>query len=176
MTRWLSGRPAVEVGFVVVALALVGVLAGVVWEWVWNPTIGVVVGHEWSAGSAAGLQQEFSATGWYVVVAAIAGLLAGIAVALVADRAPLLTLLGVVVGSALAAWLMLVVGSALGPPDPARAARTAHEGTRLPNDLTVSGWSPLFALPTGALVGLVVVFIGSRRDSSRIARDAETTR
>lgn len=178
MTGRVTGRPAVQLGLVVVGLALVGVLAGVVWEWIWNPVIGVVVDHQWSPGSAIGLQQEFSSTGWYVVVAVVAGLLAGLGVGLLADRVPLLTLVAVVVGSALAAWLMLVVGSALGPPDPAAAAHTADDGTRLPSDLSVSGKSPFLALPTGALLGMALVFIGlspraARPESSESAPEPE---
>jgi hypothetical protein len=153
-------RVVLQLGFVVTALAAVGALAGVVWQWLWTPTIGVVVDHRWSAGDALGLQHEFSGTGWYVVVALVAGLIAGVGVALLVDRVPLLTLAAVVVGSALAAWVMLLVGSALGPPDPDIAARTADDGTRLPMELGVTGWSPWIALPSGALMGLLLVFIG----------------
>lgn len=160
MSSTATGRLALQLGLVVAALAAVGALAGVVWQWLWTPTVGVVVDHRWTAGDALGLQHEFSGTGWYVVVGLVAGLVAGIAVALLVDRVPLLTLAAVVVGSALAAWMMLLVGSALGPPDPAIAARTADDGTRLPMELSVTGRSPWIALPSGALVGLLVVFIG----------------
>lgn len=160
MSSTATGRLALQLGLVVAALAAVGALAGVVWQWLWTPTVGVVVDHRWTAGDALGLQHEFSGTGWYVVVGLVAGLVAGIAVALLVDRVPLLTLAAVVVGSALAAWVMLLVGSALGPPDPAIAARTADDGTRLPMELSVTGRSPWIALPSGALVGLLVVFIG----------------
>jgi ABC-type nitrate/sulfonate/bicarbonate transport system permease component len=172
-------RVALPLLLAVLALAAVGALAGAVWNWLWTPTSGVVYDHRWTAGDALGLQHQFSSTGWYVVVAAVAGLVAGIAVSLVVDRVPLLTLVAVVVGSALAAWVMLVVGTALGPPDPATAAKTADDGTRLPEHLDVSGRSPFIAFPVGALLGLVLVFIGL---SSRVppqasvepARDPET--
>ncbi|GAA4758802.1 hypothetical protein GCM10023350_50880 [Nocardioides endophyticus] len=160
MTAEMDKQVVLQLGLVVAALAAVGALAGVVWQWLWTPTIGVVVDHHWSAGDAIGLQHEFSGTGWYVIVALVAGLVAGIAVALLADRVPLLTLAAVVVGSGLAAWLMLVVGTALGPPDPDVAARTADDGTRLPMQLSVTGYSPWGALPSGALLGLLFVFIG----------------
>ena len=160
MSSTATGRLAVQLGLVVAALAAVGALAGVVWQWIWTPTVGVVVDHRWTAGDALGLQHEFSGTGWYVAVALVAGLLAGVVAALLVDRAPLLTLAAVVVGSALAAWVMLLVGSALGPPDPDVVARTADDGTRLPMQLSVTGRSPWIALPSGALIGLLVVFIG----------------
>lgn len=156
-----SGRcTAVELGVVVVAFALAGVVAGFVWERLWTPATGVVVDHRWRPGDALALQQQFSGTGWYVVVGIVVGLLLGIVVSLLADRVPVLTLASVAVGSALAAWLMLRVGVALGPPDPQTIAATADDGTRLPAQLEVSGWSPFIAFPVGALLGLVIVLIG----------------
>ncbi len=154
-------RPvAAQLGLVVACLAAIGALAGVVWQWVWTPTVGVVIDHQWNAGDAIGLQHEFSGTGWYVLVGTVAGLVAGLAVAVLADRKPLLTLAAVVVGSALGAWLMVVVGTALGPPDPAIAARTAADGTRLPMELSVSGYAPWIAFPGGALLAMMLVFVG----------------
>lgn len=149
-----------QVLLVVVALAGLGALAGVLWEWVWTAPVGVVIDHRWVPAGENGLQAEFSGTGWYVVVATVAGLVGGVLVALVARRVPLLTLVAVVVGSVLGAWLMLQVGSALGPPDPTPLAHTAKDGTRLPDDLQVTPNSPWISLPAGALVGLALVFIG----------------
>jgi hypothetical protein len=156
----MNRRLAVQLGLAVVGLAAVGALAGAVWQWLWTPTVGVAMDHHWTAGDAIGLQHEFSGTGWYVVVGLVAGLVAGVAVALLVDRVPLLTLAAVVVGSALAAWLMLVVGTALGPADQDVVARTAADGTKIPMQLTVTGHSPWIALPSGALIGLLLVFIG----------------
>ena len=160
MTAPSTGRLVAQLGLVVAALAAVGALAGVVWQWVWTPTIGVVADHRWTAGDAIGLQHEFSGTGWYVVVGTLAGLIAGVVIALLVNRKPLLTLAAVVVGSVLGAWLMLVVGTSLGPPDQDDVARTADDGTPVPIALTVSGHSPFIALPAGALLGLCVVFVG----------------
>ena len=143
----MTRRLGPQLGLVVVALAVVGAVAGVVWEWVWTPTVGVVVDHHWTAGDVIGLQHEFSGTGWYVVVGTVAGLVAGMAIALLARRVPLLTLAAVLVGSALAAWLMVLVGTALGPPDPEVLARTAADGTKLPMQLSVSGYGPWFSSP-----------------------------
>ena len=157
-----SDRRSALVQFVigVALLAAAGAAAGVVWDWVWTPAIGVVADHAWVAEDETGLRGQFSSTGWYVVVASLAGLLAGAVVAVFLDRAPLLTLAAVVVGSILGTWLMLHVGAALGPPDPDRLAVTAEEGTHLPAQLEVSRRSPLISLPTGALVGLTLVFLG----------------
>lgn len=150
----------VQGALVVAVLAVTGALAGVVWQWLWTPPSGIVFDHQWVPLNAIELQQEFSATGWYVVVALVAGLLAGIGVALVLDAAPLVTLAAVVVGSAAGAGLMSLVGSALGPADPDGLAKTAKDGAHLPAALSVTGLSPYIALPVGALIGLLVVFIG----------------
>jgi hypothetical protein len=154
-------RPAlVQLGIVVLVLAGVGALAGVVWEWAWTAPVGVVVDHKWVAQDESNLRSQFSGTGWYVVVASVAGLLGGAVVALFVDRFPLVTLLGVVLGSVLGAWLMFRVGVALGPPDPTPLALTAKEGSHLPARLGVSRVSPLVALPAGALVAVALVFLG----------------
>jgi uncharacterized membrane protein YeaQ/YmgE (transglycosylase-associated protein family) len=150
----------VQVVIGIAVLAGAGALAGVVWEWLWTPSVGVVVDHRVVAQDDAGLRNQFSATGWYVVVGTVAGLVAGAVVALFLDRVPLLTLVSVVVGSVLGGWLMIRVGNALGPPDPHHLALAAKDGTHLPAELTVSGRSPWIALPAGALVALALVFIG----------------
>jgi hypothetical protein len=156
-----SLRPGlVQLVIGVLVLAGAGALAGVVWEWLWTAPVGVVADHRWLAEDEAGLRGQFSGTGWFVVVATVTGLLAGGIVATFLDRVPLLTLLGVVVGSVLGTWLMLRVGAALGPPDPTRLALTAKEGTHLPGDLDVSRRTPWISMPAGALVALVLVFFG----------------
>ncbi len=158
---------------VVVALAVVGAVAGVVWERLWTAPAGVVESHRW-VQDEAGLRGDFSGTGTYVAVAAVAGLLAGLAVTLVFRRHEIVTFLSLVVGSVLAGWLMYRVGLALGPDDPAVLARSAPDGTRLPGTLGVPGVSPFVALPTGALLALVVMFfgLGRHREPSRSPRGA----
>lgn len=159
--RRSSLRPGlVQAAIGIVVLAAVGALAGVVWEWLWTPPVGVVVDHRWLAEDEAGLRAQFSGTGWFVVIATVAGLIAGGLVALFLDRVPLLTLLAVVVGSVLGTWLMLEVGAARGPPDPTHLATTAEDGARLPGALEVSRRTPWISMPAGALAALALVFFG----------------
>ena len=160
-----SGRvvPAlIQAGIIVMVFVVAGAVAGVVWEWLWTPPVGVVVNHKWAMGLAS-LRAEFSATGVYVVVASIAGLLVGVLCGLFLDRAELVTLAAVVVGAVLAGWVMVHVGQALGPTDPRELAKTAAEGTRLPSDLRIAGKSPYVAFPAGAILGLTVVLLGLTR-------------
>lgn len=149
----------VQAVIVLVAFAGAGVLAGVVWEWWWTPPVGVVVDGEWLLG-LGGLRAEFSATGVYVVVASVAGLVVGALCGLFLDRAELVTLAAVVAGAVLAGWVMTEVGHALGPPDPRALAEAARNGTRLPGDLRIAGTSPYVAFPVGATLGLAVVLLG----------------
>lgn len=168
MSEQLTHEPDTRPGWVpairqaaiaVVAFAVAGAVAGVVWEWLWTPPVGVVVDHKWLMG-LAGLRAEFSATGVYVVVASVAGLLTAVLCALFLDRAELVTLVAVVVGAVLAGWVMVQVGQALGPADPRELAETARDGTRLPSDLRIVGKSPYVAFPAGATLGLAVVLLG----------------
>lgn len=151
----------------VVLLAVAGALAGVVWVWWWTPPSGVVVDHRW-VQDEAGLRGDFFATGSYVAVAAVTGLLVAVLLALLFDRTEIVTLVAVLAGSVLAAWVMYRVGLALSPADPRTLADSAKDGTRLPGRLTVDGDSPFQAFPGGALLGLVIVWFGlSRRRLNR---------
>lgn len=159
--RRSSVRPGlVQAVIGVLLLAGAGAVAGVVWEWLWTAPVGIVVDHRWMAEDEAGLRAQFSGTGWFVIIATVTGLLAGGVVSLFLDRVPLLTLLAVVVGSVAGTWIMLQVGAALGPPDPARLAQTAEDGTRLPGRLEVSRRTPWISMPAGALAALALVFFG----------------
>ena len=152
--------PAIgQAGIVVAVFAAAGALAAVVWAWLWTPPVGVVVDHHWLLG-LEGLRAEFSATGVYVIVASVAGLLIGTLCGLFLDRAELVTLVAVLVGAALAGWVMVQVGHAVGPPDPRELAETAGNGKRLPSDLTIAGKSPYVAFPAGAILGLGAMLLG----------------
>ena len=157
----------IELVLVVVSLTAAGLVGAFVWDWLWTAPVGMAYDQQWVPQDEVGLQELFDATGWYVVVAGVAGLLAGFAVTLLFDRMPLLTLAGVVVGSILGTIVMLQVGAALGPADPQEAARTAADGTLLPGPLEVTGRTPWIAMPGGALIALTVVFValGPRRTS-----------
>ena len=105
----------------------------------------------------------------YVVVASVAGLLIGALCGVFLDRAELVTLVAVLVGAALAGWVMVQVGHALGPPDPRELAETARNGTRFPSDLRIVGKSPYVAFPAGATLGLTVVLLGMTKRLARLS-------
>lgn len=151
-----------DVVVVLLLFAVGGVVAGLVWHWLWTPPSGLVVDGVWYPDEA-GLAVSFGGTGLYVVVGATAGLVLGVASALLADRRELLTLGLVVLGSVLAAWLMREVGTIDVPPNPQALAPGAEDYARLPGTLEVTGASPWVALPSGALAGLCAIFVGLSR-------------
>jgi uncharacterized membrane protein YeaQ/YmgE (transglycosylase-associated protein family) len=147
--------------FVIVVgiFAVVAVVAGVVWEWLWTPAVGTAEQHTWQP-TIETVTAEFSSTAWYVVVASVAGLITAAVVGLAFKQGEVVTLVAVVVGSALAAWVMLEVGYSLDPGDPQAAAASAADGTPIPAELMVPGKSPFLAFPASALLALVIVFFG----------------
>ena len=151
---------------VVAGFVVTGVVAGIVWEWWWTPPTGVTVDGEWYL-DPEGVQDDFSGTGVYVVVALVAGLLLGIVSALTARSHELATLVAVAVGSAAAAGIMALTGAALGPPDPRPLAQGREDRTEIASDLGVVGATPYAALPAGALTGLAVLFVGTHGSPAR---------
>ena len=142
------------------ASVVVGVVLGVVWaELVWSPPLGRVTNGTWYPAGEQALSAQTGGTASYVLLAAVGGLVLGLVAAVAATRAELLVLGAVVVGGALAAYLMWQVGVLLGPPDPSGLAEGAADGTRLPGRLAVVGRSPFLTLPTVALAVLTVTLL-----------------
>lgn len=167
-------RLLLRLGLVLAAFLAVGAVAGVVWERLWSPPTGLVVDNVWYL-DAPGVQDDFSGTGLYVLVALTTGALLGLATALTTRAHELATLAVVAAGSVTAAWLMLLTGTALGPPDPRPLAEGTEDYTEIPSDLRVVGAAPYVALPAGALTTVAVCFIGLT-GSRRAGSDGEPDR
>lgn len=157
---------------VVLGAAVLGAACGVLWEWLWEPPMGTVMNGTLHL-DGSGLRSAFAGTGSYVLIAAVAGLLLGVVVAMLPSRDEVVTLVALVVGSVLAGWLMMVVGHALGPPDPAPRAAQLADLERLPADLEAPG-SAWVAFPGGALAGSLVVWWTVPRGSG--SRGADSVR
>lgn len=160
---------------VVVAFAVVGALAGVGWEVLWDAPRGVVYQEQWFL-DPSGPDVSFSGTALYVLLALPLGAVLGAAAAFLRGREAV-TLGSVVVGSLVAGWVMYAVGHALGPPDPQVLAAAEPDFTKIPSDLVLAARgdsaSPYLstafvAFPVGALAGLALVFLtGARRGARR---------
>ena len=158
-------RSLLFAGAVVVAYVVVGALAGVVWEWLWNAPTQVVEQHQLFYTDYGALRQVFTGTGLYALIGAVASALLALVAGLLTRRHELLVLAAVTLGSLAAAFTMHAVGVALGPPDPAIAAKTAADGTHLSAQLVVNGKTPYLVWPMVSLFVLALVFFawpGSR--------------
>ena len=172
MTR--APRGLLRLVLVLVVFAIAGILAGVVWERLWTPSSGLVVDNTWYL-DADGVQDDFSGTGLYVLVALAAGALLGLGTGLATRGLELVTLAAVALGSVTAAWVMLLTGTSLGPPDPRPLADGREDYTAISSDLRVVGKAPYVALPAGALTTLAACFIGLT-GSPRTGSDEEPDR
>lgn len=151
-------RPLVLVVLILVAYALVGVVAGIVWERVWTPPAEIVQQHKPYYVDYASLRRVFTGTGLFVLFGGGASALLSLCIGLLTRRRELLVLAAVAVGSAIAALLMWKVGVRLGPADPTPAAAKAADNTLLPGNLVVSGRSPYLIWPMTSLFVLALVF------------------
>ncbi len=158
--RHARGGVPRDVALVLGLFALGGLGGGLLWRWLWTPFRGTAFQGVWYPQVNS---SPFAGTGTYVLVGLGIGVLLGALSAIVADRRELLTLALVLAGSGLAAWIMLGVGKLGMPADPSVVARHVADRTMLPATLTVHGWSPLGALPAGAMIGVFVVFVGITR-------------
>lgn len=113
-----------------------------------------------SGGLAMGevqLARRFNADGWFVVIAAVSGLLSGSVLTWWRSRDFLLTSLLLVVGSAVAATVMAVLGRVLGPADPGSVAAGLPVGAQVAMQLEVSGTVCFLVWPIAVLAGALFV-------------------
>jgi hypothetical protein len=150
--------PVRTVLLVLLAYAVLGALAGVVWEWLWTPPGQVIQQHHVFYDSYASLRREFTGTGFYVVVGIVTSALGAVASCLLTRGRELLVLVLVVVGSAIGAAVMWRIGTLLGPADPASLAAHTVTRTRVPGQLAVAGKSPYLAWPLASLFVLAILY------------------
>lgn len=154
-----------QVPVVLLLFLVAGGLLGVLWEHLWSPTEGRVVRHEWFVVDDQlrydldGLRNEFAGTALFVWLGLGAGLLLGAFCSAVLARQELRTLFSVLVGSVLGSLVMWQVGTRLGPADPEVLARTARRDTVLPDNLELGSLGALLAMPLGACLALLAVFL-----------------
>jgi hypothetical protein len=168
-----AGRDAVVV---IGVLLLVGVACGIVWSLVVTPAEFTKVANG-GAMDEDQLSRQFGTDAWYVVIAVVAGLVAGACLTWWRSRDAVLTSGLLLAGSVLAAVAMALTGHLLGPGDPKATLAAAKLGVRVPESLDV-GTRPLWPLtdylretvtvylawPIGALAGALLVLLGRPPD------------
>jgi hypothetical protein len=158
---------------IVVVLGVVGVVCGLFWRSRLQVPHGVVVGGSWYPDPwDTGERASFASTGWYVLIALAVGVVIGVLVAWLSRAPELITLAAVLIGSLLAAWLMLAVGLHGAPADPRTAAAHASDGTRLSGTISTPGAAAFVTWPLATLVplGTIYLLLPERRQTSAATR------
>ncbi len=137
---------------VVLALGLVGAVAGIVWWWI-APQPGYRIETDGLYFLSAQPQQYIAADGWFAVLTVIIGLAAGVAVWVRCSRQPLAGLLGLMVGGLAGAVTTAAVGMILGRSDP----YDGPVGALSQGPLEIRAWSVLL-LEAGVAVAIWLIF------------------
>lgn len=166
-----------RIGAIVVGFAVAGAAAGVLWERLWEPPVGITFEDNWYL-EPAGPDISFSGIALFVLIAFVLGLVLAVLSGLWADH-ELVTVGTVLVASVLAGVVMYAVGTAFGPGDPQLLAAGSPDYTTLPSDLGLTAPDPgrtqwhstaFAALPAGAMTGLVVMYLFGSRGFARRPR------
>jgi hypothetical protein len=154
---------AADAAIIVGVLLVLGVLAGLLWPHLVDP-VQVFRSQGGIVSDEVALAHQFDDDGWYAVLAAVAGAVAGGVLTLWRSRDPVATVLLLVLGAGAAAWGMAQVGTAVGPPDPATVLADAAPGATAVAQVEVHAAAAYFVWPIAVLFGAVVV-LWTRRPS-----------
>lgn len=171
----MRGRPAPMVRDVLVVLGAFLVAAAVVGA-IWPHVVDPVVVERTDVGlltDEIALADRFDAVGWFTLLGGGFGIVLG--ALLVASRRTneIVTLLAVVAGAFLAAWLSARLGTWWGPADPNQVLAHAKVGATAPDQVTLDASAAYLAWPIGALIGATVVLWSSSRTSATPAGATE---
>jgi hypothetical protein len=145
-----------DVAVVLAAFLLVAGVAGVVWPHLVAPVEVTRTEGGLSTGEIA-LGNQFDRDAWYSVLAFGGGLFLGVTMSAWRRSHEVVTLLAVVAGSLLAAWVSARVGRQLGPEDPARVLAHAKAGATALDQVVVTAHAAYLVWPISALIGALVV-------------------
>ena len=166
-----------RLALVVVGFLVAGAGAGVLWQRLWEPTAGVTYQDTWYL-EPAGPDVAFQAIALFVMIAFPLGMVLAMVSGLWRGGETA-TVVTVLVAATAAGILMYVVGAALGPPDPQVLAAGSPDYTALPGGLGLTAPDPgrtpwhstaLVAFPTGAMTGLVAMFLFGSQGLARRSR------
>ena len=151
------GGARADIAWVLGTYTVLGLVGAVLWWLLVDPALFTKAGNGGLAMGEAQLGKRFAVDGWFVVIAAVLGLLSGSVLTWWRSRDNLATTVLLVVGSGVATALMVVLGRALGPADPQSLARAASVGARLPMQLEVHATVAYLVWPIAVLVGALFV-------------------
>lgn len=153
MTARLAG--AKDALVVAVWFAVMGVVGAVVW---WQVTSLPQVTKSGDNATLAPEQliKQVGIDGWFFAVAAVGGILSGVALMAWRRRDPLLMVVLVALGGGVAAWLMIHVGLYLGPEKELTALRGVADGGQVSMRLKLHAPGMAYVWSIGALLGSAV--------------------
>jgi hypothetical protein len=137
-----------DAAIVLAWFAVVGMIGALLW-WQLTPLAEFTRTDTTAQMNEAELGRQVATDGWYVAIAAVGGLLSGIALLGLRRRDPLAMVVLVAVGGLLAAWLMVRIGLWLGPADPKTVLRDVAVGDKVPLQLKPHAGDVRFNLGTG---------------------------
>jgi hypothetical protein len=158
--RSSQGRPALAAlaagALDALIVALWFAVAGTVGAWVWSqvttlPKVAKAGGN--ATLTPDELVKQVGVDGWFFVIAMVGGLLSGIVLLAWRRRDPLLMVVAVVLGGALASWLMTRVGLALGPEKELVALRGKPNGDVVSTQLRLHATGVVWIWSMGAALG-----------------------
>jgi hypothetical protein len=158
-----AGGGARDLLVILGVFVVLGIVAGVVWWLLVDPATYTKVSSGGSMDEAQ-LAKRFDADGWYAVIAAVGGVVAGSVLTWRRSRDFLLTTTLVFAGSLLAAALSAGVGHLVGPADPNTVLATAKLGAQVPVALDVTSKATYLVWPIAAMVGALIVLWSSSKD------------
>jgi hypothetical protein len=172
----LTGPLARDVAVVVAWFVGLGILAAVLW-WQLTPLAEYTRTATNAEMGEEELGRQVAADGWYVVIAAVGGLLSGVGLMSLRRRDPLAMVVLVTLGSLLCAWVMLRVGLWLGPADPKSALPHAAVGAKVPLQLKPHASGVVYVWPITALLGAIgVIWTGEGRRPATPEEDPQAPR
>jgi hypothetical protein len=161
-------RVVKDVVVVLVAFVVAAAVAGALWPELVDPVI-VERAEQGILTDEVALGDRFDTIGWYTLLGGGFGLLLGVVLVALRRGPEVITLLAVLVGACLAAWLSARIGSWLGPDDPNQVLQDATVGATAEDRVVLTADVAYLVWPISALVGSVVVLWS--RPGSRSAPD-----
>lgn len=146
-----------DAAWVLGTFVVLGLVGAFVWWLLVDPAMFTKARSGGLTMGEAELGKRFATDGWFVVIAAVLGLVSGSVLTWWRSRDFLATTVLLVVGSVVATGLMALVGRLLGPADPGRLVASAEVGDRLPMQLAVTADVAYLVWPIAVLVGALFV-------------------
>lgn len=145
-----------DVVVVLAAFLVAGVLVGLLWPLLVDPVTVTRSEAGLTTGEVA-LANRFDQDAWYSVLGGGAALVLGVVLTLWRRAHEAATVVALVAGALLGAWVSATVGNATGPEAAEVTLADAELGATAPDQVVVTADAAYLAWPLGAVLGAVVV-------------------